>query len=97
MHVPFADSKLTLLLRDALGGDARTAVIATVSPLERCFAETLSTLHFAQRAKLVRNAVAPIKETVIHKTPPRPPQHPHPLHRASARAASARPTGRVVG
>ena len=40
-HVPYRDSKLTLLLRDALGGEARTAVIATVSPEERCFGESL--------------------------------------------------------
>ena len=31
-HVPYRDSKLTLLLRDSLGGGARTAIIATVSP-----------------------------------------------------------------
>ena len=37
-HVPYRDSKLTLLLRDALGGDAKTAVIATVSPSDKCFA-----------------------------------------------------------
>ena len=69
-HVPYRDSKLTLLLRDALGGDARTAVIATVSPREACFAETLSTLHFAQRAKLVHNYVAPMKMSVVPPTPP---------------------------
>ena len=70
-HVPYRDSKLTLLLRDALGGDSRTAVIATVSPIERCFSETLSTLHFAQRAKLVHNYVAPAQSVIVPPTPPR--------------------------
>ena len=88
VHVPYRDSKLTLLLRDALGGDARTAVIATVSPLERCFAETLSTLHFAQRAKLVKNLVAPAQATIIQRTPPRPPPPP-PHMRSVASAATA--------
>ena len=50
---------------------ARTAVIATVSPLEPCFGETLSTLHFAQRAKLVKNYAAPIPTTLVPPTPER--------------------------
>ena len=54
-HVPYRDSKLTLLLKDSLGGNARTAIIANISPLARMFAETLSTLKFAQRAKMIRN------------------------------------------
>ena len=56
-HVPYRNSKLTLLLKDSLGGNSKTCIIATISPLERCFAETLSTLKFAQRAKLIRNQV----------------------------------------
>lgn len=54
-HVPYRDSKLTWLLKDSLGGNARTAIIANISPLSRAFAETLSTLKFAQRAKMIRN------------------------------------------
>ena len=54
-HVAYRDSKLTHLLRNSLGGNAQTYIIACVSPHERCFAETLSTLRFAQRAKLIRN------------------------------------------
>ena len=57
-HVPYRNSKLTLLLKDSLGGNSKTCIIATISPLERCFAETLSTLKFAQRAKLIRNQVS---------------------------------------
>jgi hypothetical protein len=53
--VPYRDSKLTMLLKDSLGGNARTCIVASVSPLERCCSETISTLNFAQRAKLIRN------------------------------------------
>ena len=54
-HAPYRDSKLTFLLRDSLGGNSKTAIIATVSPIAQCQGETLSTLRFAQRAKLVKN------------------------------------------
>ncbi|XP_072859627.2 kinesin-like protein KIF15 isoform X1 [Pogona vitticeps] len=54
-HVCYRDSKLTFLLRDSLGGNAKTCVIANVHPGSRCFGETLSTLNFAQRAKLIKN------------------------------------------
>jgi hypothetical protein len=43
-HVPYRDSKLTFLLKDSLGGNSKTTIIATVSPSDRAFAETLSTL-----------------------------------------------------
>ncbi|CAB3988874.1 kinesin KIF15 isoform X1 [Paramuricea clavata] len=54
-HVPYRDSKLTFLLRDSLGGNARTHIIANVHPSARCFGETLSTLNFARRAKQIKN------------------------------------------
>ncbi|XP_017266534.1 kinesin-like protein KIF15-A [Kryptolebias marmoratus] len=54
-HICYRDSKLTFLLRDSLGGNAKTFIIANVHPGSRCFGETLSTLHFAQRAKLIKN------------------------------------------
>ncbi|CAI5745779.1 unnamed protein product [Peronospora destructor] len=54
-HVHYRDSKLTFLLRDALGGNAITSIVATISPEEKYFAETLSTLKFAQRAKFIKN------------------------------------------
>lgn len=54
-HVPYRDSKLTFLLKDALGGRSRCTLVACVSPAEKSLEETLSTLKFAQRAKLVRN------------------------------------------
>uniref|UniRef100_A0A803XSP3 Kinesin family member 15 n=1 Tax=Meleagris gallopavo TaxID=9103 RepID=A0A803XSP3_MELGA len=49
-HICYRDSKLTFLLRDSLGGNAKTCIIANVHPGSRCFGETLSTLNFAQRA-----------------------------------------------
>lgn len=53
-HIPFRDSKLTFVLRDSLGGNSRTFIVATVSSRPESFQETLSTLKFAQRAKMVR-------------------------------------------
>lgn len=54
-HVHYRDSKLTFLLKDSLGGNSKTFMIATISPAEDSAYETLSTLKFAQRAKLIRN------------------------------------------
>ncbi|KAB2602968.1 phragmoplast orienting kinesin 2-like [Pyrus ussuriensis x Pyrus communis] len=54
-HVPYRDSRLTFLLQDSLGGNSKTMIIANVSPSICCAAETLSTLKFAQRAKLIQN------------------------------------------
>ncbi|ABO97586.1 predicted protein, partial [Ostreococcus lucimarinus CCE9901] len=53
-HVPYRDSKLTFLLKDALGGRARCTLLACVSPAHVNVEETMSTLKFAQRAKLVK-------------------------------------------
>jgi len=54
-YVSYRESKLTFLLRDALGGNSMTSIIATVCPSSQYFGETLSTLKFAQRAKLIKN------------------------------------------
>lgn len=54
-HVQYRDSKLTFLLRDSLGGNAKTVIIANVSPSSMYYNETLSTLKFAQRAKMIKN------------------------------------------
>ncbi|XP_068655925.1 kinesin-like protein KIN-12D isoform X2 [Aristolochia californica] len=54
-HVPYRDSRLTFLLQDSLGGNSKTMIIANVSPSICSAAETLSTLRFAQRAKLIQN------------------------------------------
>ncbi len=55
-HVPYRDSKLTYLLQDALGGNSKTVLLATVSPLAANMAETLTTLRFAHRAKSIVNS-----------------------------------------
>ena len=49
---------VVLLLQDSLGGNAKTYIIANVHPGSKCFGETLSTLQFAQRAKLIKNKVS---------------------------------------
>lgn len=54
-HVHYRDSKLTFLLRDSLGGNSKTTIIAAISPAQANAGETLSTLKFAQRAKLIKN------------------------------------------
>ncbi|KAM0887609.1 hypothetical protein ACQ4PT_028906 [Festuca glaucescens] len=55
VHVPYRDSKLTRLLRESLGGKAKTCIIATVAPAVHCLEETLVTLDYAYRAKSIRN------------------------------------------
>ena len=54
-HIHYRDSKLTFLLRDSLGGNSKTLIIANISPNSNSFGETLSTMKFAQRAKLIKN------------------------------------------
>ena len=54
-HVPFRDSKLTLLLKDALGGNSKTTLICTASKQLRHLEESVQTLDFAQRAKKIKN------------------------------------------
>ncbi|KAI8607398.1 kinesin motor domain-containing protein, partial [Chytriomyces sp. MP71] len=54
-HVPYRDSKLTYLLSDSLGGNALTLMITCCSPMARNYAESLSTMRFAERVKKVQN------------------------------------------
>ncbi|XP_052143864.1 kinesin-like protein KIN-12B [Oryza glaberrima] len=54
-HIPYRDSKLTFLLQESLGGNAKLAMICAVSPSQNCKSETLSTLRFAHRAKDIKN------------------------------------------
>ena len=49
------DSKLTMLLKNALGGNSKTVMIAALSPAAINYDETLSTLRFADRAKVIDN------------------------------------------
>ncbi|PSS32623.1 Kinesin-like protein [Actinidia chinensis var. chinensis] len=54
-HIPYRDSRLTFLLQESLGGNAKLAMVCAVSPAQSCKSETLSTLRFAQRAKAIKN------------------------------------------
>lgn len=62
-HVRYRDSRLTFLLKDSLGGNSKTMIVANVSAASDSFGETLSTLKFAQRAKLIRNKASINEET----------------------------------
>ncbi|CAI8016999.1 Kinesin-related protein 4, partial [Geodia barretti] len=52
LHIPYPDSKLTHILKQSLGGNARTAIICTVTPAD--LSETELTLKFATSVKRVR-------------------------------------------
>lgn len=54
-HVPYRDSKLTRLLQDSLGGNARTLLVACISPADSSREETMGTLRYAERAKSIKN------------------------------------------
>lgn len=56
MHIPYRQSKLTRLLQDALGGNSQTFFLACVSAADTNASETLSTLHYANRARNIQNA-----------------------------------------
>lgn len=58
-HVPYRNSKLTRLLQESLGGNSLTVMIATVAPTAANYAESASTLQFAERAKDVKNEARP--------------------------------------
>ncbi|KAI1812472.1 kinesin heavy chain [Poronia punctata] len=53
--VPYRDSVLTWLLKDSLGGNSMTAMIAAISPADINYDETLSTLRYADSAKRIKN------------------------------------------
>ncbi|KAH3846088.1 hypothetical protein DPMN_088382 [Dreissena polymorpha] len=54
-YIPYRDSVLTWLLKDSLGGNSKTFMIATISPSSRYYSESISTLRYAQRAKNIIN------------------------------------------
>ena len=53
-HIPYRNSKLTMLLKDSLGGNAKTMMIATVRPGAAFFSQTLTSLKYAARARHIR-------------------------------------------
>ncbi|GBP10859.1 Kinesin heavy chain [Eumeta japonica] len=56
-HIPYRDSKLTRILQESLGGNARTTIVICCSPASFNESETKSTLDFGKRAKTVKNVV----------------------------------------
>eukprot|EP00118_Oscarella_pearsei_P013302 m.105220 g.105220 ORF g.105220 m.105220 type:complete len:1030 (+) comp37217_c0_seq30:391-3480(+) len=61
--VPYRDSVLTKLLKNALGGNSKTIMIAAISPADINYEETLSTLRYADRAKQIKT------KAVVNETP----------------------------
>jgi len=55
IHIPYRNSMMTSVLRDSLGGNCKTIMIATMSPERDQTDESISTCHFAQRVALVKN------------------------------------------
>ena len=56
-YIPYRDSKLTRLLKDSLGGNCRTVMIANIAGGQSTFEETLNTLKYANRAKNIKTSV----------------------------------------
>ncbi|KAM8804692.1 kinesin-like protein KIF7 [Eudromia elegans] len=54
-HIPYRDSKITRILKDSLGGNAQTVMIACISPSSSDFDESLNTLNYASRAQNIQN------------------------------------------
>ncbi|NXD72068.1 KI18B protein, partial [Eolophus roseicapillus] len=53
-HIPYRDSKLTRLLKDSIGGNCRTVMVAAVSPSVLAYEDTYNTLKYASRAKEIK-------------------------------------------
>jgi len=56
-HIPFRDSKLTYYLKDSLGGNSITKLLANIQTNRLYLGDTLSTLMFAKRAKILKTKV----------------------------------------
>ncbi|XP_051873103.1 kinesin-like protein KIF28 [Pristis pectinata] len=65
-YIPYRNSVLTRLLSSALGGNSKTFMVATISPADICYDETMSTLRFAERAKSIQNR-AMINESITEQ------------------------------
>ncbi|NWW46709.1 KIF27 protein, partial [Pedionomus torquatus] len=55
VHIPYRDAKITRILKDSLGGNAKTVMITCISPSSLDFDESLNSLKYANRAKNIRN------------------------------------------
>ena len=57
-HIPYRNSLMTTILKDSLGGNCKTILIATISSDIDCLDETISTMRFAQRCAKVENEIS---------------------------------------
>lgn len=65
--VPYRDSKLTRLLKDSLGGNTKTIMVACISPSYLVYEETVNTLKYANRARNIkRKAIRNVKEVEMN-------------------------------
>ncbi|KAK9500444.1 hypothetical protein O3M35_001707 [Rhynocoris fuscipes] len=64
-HVPYRDSKLTRILKDSLGGNCLTVMIANISPSSLSFEDSYNTLKYASRAKCIKTKVT---KNVVNET-----------------------------
>uniref|UniRef100_A0A8C3SBC6 Kinesin family member 27 n=1 Tax=Chelydra serpentina TaxID=8475 RepID=A0A8C3SBC6_CHESE len=55
VHIPYRDAKITRILKDSLGGNAKTVMITCINPSSSDFDESLNSLKYANRAKNIRN------------------------------------------
>ena len=58
--MPYRNSKLTRLLKDSLGGNCRTVMIANISPSGLSYEDTYNTLKYADRAKQIKTKVCEV-------------------------------------
>lgn len=68
-YVPYRNSTLTWLLKESLGGNAKTTMLATISPADAHYDETVSTLKYAERVRRVSNLVT-VNESCSELRPP---------------------------
>lgn len=64
-HIPYRNSKLTRLLKDSLGGNCQTIMIAAVSPSSLFYDDTYNTLKYANRAKDIKSSVSAFTLTLL--------------------------------
>ncbi|KAM6451607.1 kinesin-like protein KIF18B [Liasis olivaceus] len=67
-HIPYRDSKLTHLLKDSIGGNCRTIMIAAISPSTLSYEDTYNTLKYANRAKEIKLLIKPNVVSLNHSS-----------------------------